>query len=334
VNSGRSVTPQRPIFAPSLPRRGNPPMPIDQHHIQALSQLEFHARQVVEGFLAGLHKSPFHGFSVEFAEHRAYNPGESTRHIDWKLYARTDKLFVKRYEEETNLRCQLVIDASSSMYYPETSEKAPKQFNKIEFATYAAAALIALLRKQRDAVGFTVFADDVLITEEARSNAVHLRHLMAELEKLLSTTAPTKDKRTNAVDALHDIARRTHRRSLVVLFSDMMDNSERSAELFDALQHLRYNKHDVILFHVVDRKHELELGFEDRPYTFVDVESGAQVKAHAAEVRAEYKAAMAAYWHELKLKCGQYRIELVEADINAGFENILLQFLLKRSRLY
>jgi uncharacterized protein (DUF58 family) len=271
---------------------------------------------------------------VEFAEHRAYNPGESTRHIDWKLYARTDKLFVKRYEEETNLRCQMVIDASSSMYYPQVREKAPKQFNKIEFATYAAAALIALLRKQRDAVGLTVFADQVLITEEARSNAVHLRHLMSQLEELLSTTAPAKDQRTNAVEALHDIARRTHRRSLVVLFSDMMDNSARSADLFDALQHLRYNKHDVILFHVVDRKHELDLALEDRPYTFVDLESGAQVKAHAAEVRAEYKAAMAAYWHELKLKCGQYRIELVEADINAGFENILLQFLLKRGKLY
>ncbi|HRQ86446.1 MAG TPA: DUF58 domain-containing protein, partial [Flavobacteriales bacterium] len=165
-------------------------MPIDQQHIQALSQLEFHARQVVEGFLAGLHKSPFHGFSVEFAEHRAYNPGESTRHIDWKLFARTDKLFVKRYEEETNLRCQLVIDASSSMYYPQVKEKAPRQFNKIEFSVYAAAALIALLRKQRDAVGLTVFADELLVSEQARSNAVHLRHLMAELEELLSTSAP------------------------------------------------------------------------------------------------------------------------------------------------
>lgn len=309
-------------------------MPIDQHHIQALSQLEFHARQVVEGFLTGLHKSPFHGFSVEFAEHRAYNQGESTRHIDWKLYARTDKLFTKRYEEETNLRCQLVVDASSSMYYPKTSDKAPKQFNKIEFSVYAAAALIALLRKQRDAVGLTVFSQDVLFTEPARSNAVHLRHLMARLEELLSTQAPAAGQRTSAVDALNDIARRTHRRSLVVIFSDMLDNSERSEQLFDALQHLRYNKHDVILFHVVDRKHELELQVEDRPYTFVDLESGAQVKAHAAEVRAAYKGAMAAYWHELKLKCGQYRIELVEADINAGFEHVLLQFLLKRSRLY
>lgn len=309
-------------------------MPIDQQHIQALSQLEFHARQVVEGFLAGLHKSPFHGFSVEFAEHRAYNPGESTRHIDWKLFARTDKLFVKRYEEETNLRCQLVIDASSSMYYPPTSDKAPKQFNKIEFATYASAALIALLRKQRDAVGLTLFSDRLLLTEEARSNAVHLRHLMAKLEELLEAHAPAQQRKTSAVEALHDIARRTRRRSLIVLFSDMMDNSARSEELFDALQHLRYNKHDVILFHVVDRKHELELGLEDRPYTFVDLESGSQVKAHAAEVREAYRTAMAAYWHELKLKCGQYRIELVEADINAGFEHILLQFLLKRSKLY
>ena len=309
-------------------------MPIDQQHIQALSQLEFHARQVVEGFLAGLHKSPFHGFSVEFAEHRAYNAGESTRHIDWKLFARTDKLFVKRYEEETNLRCQLVIDASSSMYFPATSEKAPKQFNKIEFATYASAALIALLRKQRDAVGLTVFSDRVLLTEQPRSNAVHLRHLMAELDGLLSNEAPKREQSTSAVDALHDIARRTHRRSLVVLFSDMMDNSARREELFDAMQHLRYNKHDVILFHVVDRKNELELALEDRPYTFVDLESGEQVKAHAAEVRAAYKTAMTAFWHELKLKCGQYRIELVEADINSGFENILMQFLIKRSRLY
>jgi uncharacterized protein (DUF58 family) len=309
-------------------------MPIDQHHIQALSQLEFHARQVVEGFLAGLHKSPFHGFSVEFAEHRAYNPGESTRHIDWKLFARTDKLFVKRYEEETNLRCQLVIDASSSMYYPATSEKAPKQFNKIEFSHL----------RQRCA--------DSAAAQTARCRGPHrfLRPRAAyrtgpqqcgtpapphgQLDGLLSTEAPARAQGTSAVEALHDIARRTHRRSLVVLFSDMMDNSARREELFDAMQHLRYNKHDVILFHVVDRKHELELALEDRPYTFVDLESGEQVKAHAAEVRTAYKTAMNAFWHELKLKCGQYRIELVEADINAGFENVLLQFLIKRSRLY
>lgn len=307
-------------------------MPIEQKALQVLSQLEFHSKQVVEGFLAGLHKSPFHGFSVEFAEHRFYNPGESTRHIDWKLYARTDKLFVKRYEEETNLRCQLVVDASSSMYFPGEVPKG--NFNKVQFATHAAAAFIQLLRKQRDAVGLTTFSDQVLVKEEARSNAVHLRHLMQHLENLLATNAPARGQKTSVVEALHDIAQRTHRRSLVVILSDMLDGADREAEMFDALQHLRFNKHDIILFHIVDRKHELDLDLADRPYTFVDVETGEQVKAHPAEVREAYKAAMAERWHRLKLKCGQYRIDLVEADINAGFEPVLLEFLTKRARLY
>ncbi len=307
-------------------------MPIQQDHIQALSALEFKARQVVEGFLAGLHKSPFHGFSVEFAEHRSYNPGESTRHLDWKLYARTDKLYVKRYEEETNLRCQLVVDASSSMYYPAKGES--KEFNKAEFAVHAAAAFIQLLRKQRDAVGLTVFSDKVNVKEEARSNAVHLRHLMGHLDTLLAADSTQRGATSNVVEALHDIARRAQRRSLVVVLSDMLDSADREAEVFDALQHLRFNKHDIILFHVVDRKHELELDLPDRPYTFVDVETGEQVKAHPNEVRDAYRSAMTDRWHRLKLKCGQYRIDLVEADINAGFEPVLLEFLTKRARLY
>jgi len=309
-------------------------MPIDHKEIHALSQLEFKARQVVEGFLAGLHKSPFHGFSVEFAEHRAYNPGESTRHMDWKLYARTDKLFVKRYEEETNLRCQLVVDGSSSMYYPQLKADDAESLNKIRFSVYAAAALTQLMRKQRDAVGLTVFTDRVDVAEQARSNAVHLRHVMTHLENLLAAQAPAQGRKTSIVDALHDIAHRAPQRSLVVVLSDMMDNSAQQAGVFDALQHLRFNKHDIILFHVVDRKKELELQMEDRPYTFVDLESGEQVKAHPAEVRAAYRTAMADHWHQLKLKCGQYRIDLVEADINAGFTPILLEFLLKRARLY
>ncbi|MBP6573601.1 MAG: DUF58 domain-containing protein [Flavobacteriales bacterium] len=309
-------------------------MPIDNKEIQTLSQLEFKARQVVEGFLAGLHKSPFHGFSVEFAEHRIYNPGESTRHIDWKLYARTDKLFVKRYEEETNLRCQLVVDASSSMYYPQLKPEDTEGLNKIRFGVYAAAALTQLMRKQRDAVGLTIFTDEVKVTEQARSNAAHLRHIMTHLEDLLGKEAPVQGQKTSIVDALHDIAHRAPRRSLVVILSDMMDSGIDQAVMFDALQHLRFNKHDIILFHVVDRKKELELQMEDRPYTFVDLESGETVKAHPAEVRDAYRTAMADHWHQLKLKCGQYRIDLVEADINAGFSPILLEFLLKRARLY
>lgn len=308
-------------------------MPIDNKEIQALSQLEFKARQVVEGFLAGLHKSPFHGFSVEFAEHRIYNPGESTRHIDWKLYARTDKLFVKRYEEETNLRCQLVVDASSSMYYPQLKPGDTEGLNKIRFSVYAAAALTQLMRKQRDAVGLTVFTDEVKVAEQARSNAVHLKHVTTHLENLLAVNAPAQGQKTSIVDALHDISNRAPRRSLVVILSDMLDGTDQAA-MFDALQHLRFNKHDIILFHVVDRSKELELQLEDRPYTFVDLESGEQVKAHPSEVRDAYRSAMADHWHQLKLKCGQYRIDLVEADINKGFSPILLEFLLKRARLY
>lgn len=307
-------------------------MAIEQRQIQALSALEFKARQVVEGFLAGLHKSPFHGFSVEFAEHRFYNPGESTRHIDWKLYARTDKLFVKRYEEETNLRCHLVLDASSSMYYPPKSDT--REFNKVEFVVHGAAALVQLLRKQRDAVGLTVFSDTVKLSEAARSNSMHLRHLTGQLEALLAADAPQRGQRTGVVEALNDIARKAHRRSLVVVFSDMLDSADREDAVFDALQHLRFNKHDIILFHVVDRRHELDLDLSDRPYTFVDVETGEQVKAHPAEVRDAYRSAMADRWHRLKLKCGQYRIDLVEADINAGFGPVLLEFLTKRARMY
>ncbi len=307
-------------------------MPIEQGHIEALSALEFKARQVVEGFLTGLHKSPFHGFSVEFAEHRAYNPGESTRHMDWKLFARTDKLYVKRYEEETNLRCQLVVDASSSMYYPE--KRPGGGFTKVEFAVHAAAAFVQLLRKQRDAVGLTIFNDKVRTVEDARSNTVHLRHITGHLEGLLAADAPQRGQTSDVVAALHDIAQRAQRRSLVVVLSDMLDSADREAEVFDALQHLRFNKHDIILFHVVDRKHELELDLPDRPYTFVDVETGQQVKAHPSEVREAYRTAMADRWHRLKLKCGQYRIDLVEADIHAGFQPVLLEFLTKRTRLH
>lgn len=305
-----------------------------EQEIQRLGKLEFFARQVVEGFLAGLHKSPFHGFSVEFAEHRAYNPGESTRHIDWKLMARTDKVFVKKYEEETNLRCQLVIDASSSMFFPQVKVGDATSLNKIRFATHASAALMQLLRMQRDAAGLSVFADKVFVNERARSNSVHLRHLFSKLENLLDDETATSGRKTFAVDALHAIAQQVHQRSLIVIFSDMLDNSERADELFSALQHMRFHKHEVILFHVVDRKNELDLELEDRPYTFVDMESGEQVKANPAEVREAYRSAMSDHWHQLKLKCGQYRIDLVDADINKGFEPILLEFLVKRARMY
>ncbi|MEX2379861.1 MAG: DUF58 domain-containing protein, partial [Vicingaceae bacterium] len=297
---------------------------INRKELQAYSHLELLAKQVVEGFITGLHKSPFHGFSVEFAEHRLYNSGESTRHIDWKLYAKTDKLFVKRYEEETNLRCRIVMDVSSSMFYPEKVEKG--KFSKIDFSIYAAAAIIELLKKQRDAYGLTTFSDKIETHTQAKSNAAHRRLIYSELEKHLSQNIPQKGqgKKTAARMSLHHIAEMIHKRSLVVIFSDMMDNVTDDDNLFDSIQHLIHNKHEVILFHVLDEKHEIDFEFENRPYRFIGLESGEEMKLNPNEVKEAYVAEMKRRMKEFKIKCGQYRFDYIEADINKGFHQILL----------
>lgn len=305
---------------------------IDPRPLQPFTHLELLAKQVVEGFITGLHKSPFHGFSVEFAEHRLYNKGESTKHIDWKLYGRTDKLFIKRYEEETNLRCQIIIDNSSSMYFPIPEGKAPKD-NKITFSVYCAAALIELLKRQRDAVGLSVFSDHIEVQTNARSSSLHHKMLYHELEKMIQPRKPDEHKRTSAVKALHQIADAVHKRSLVIIFSDMMDSQADSEELFSALQHLKHNKHEVILFHVNDRQKELDFEFENRPYRFIDMETGEEVKLHPNEIKESYLKGMTEHKKELMLKCGQYKIDFVEADINLGFEQVLMPYLMKRTKM-
>ena len=294
--------------------------------VQQIKNLEFMAKQVVEGFIVGLHKSPFHGFSVEFAEHRLYNPGESTKNIDWKVYARTDKLFTKRYDEETNLRCHVIIDTSSSMYYPSKGDI----INKLNFSVLSAAGLIELFRKQRDATGLALFSHKVDLITKAKSNVVHINGLYHEMEKLLGNEK--LNKTTHAASCLHAIADQIHKRSLVIVFSDMMQQ-ENSEDIFAALQHLKHNKHEVILFHVVDRKHEINFDFDNRPYLFVDMENGAEVKLHANEVKAKYTEHMQAYEKALKLKCAQYKIDFVAADINKPFNQVLTPYLLKRSKM-
>lgn len=307
---------------------------IDQNRIQQFGSLEFIARQVVEGFITGLHKSPFHGFSVEFAEHRLYNSGESTKHIDWKLYGRTDKLFVKRYEEETNLRCQIVIDNSSSMYFPVKGKPGIDDPNKITFSIYAAAALMGLLKKQRDAVGLSLFSDKVELHTRARSTTMHQKYLYTELEKLLIPIGENVHRKTFATESLHEISEKIHKRSLVVIFSDMFETGNKTDELFSAMQHLRHNKHEVVLFHVVDKAKEVDFDFDNKPYKFIDMESGKELKLHPNEVRDQYTKSVKAFTKELKLRCGQYQIDFVEADINKGFKQILLPYLLKREKLY
>ncbi len=250
------------------------PIALDQSRIPNYTNLEFLARTVVEGFIVGLHKSPFHGFSVEFSEHRLYNPGEATRHIDWKLYGRTDRMYVKRYEEETNLRCQVVIDNSSSMYFPVREKPDIDHPNKITFSVYAAACIMQMLRRQRDALGLSLFSEKVSLHTQAKSNSVHHKFLLGKLEELLTPIEADNRRNSQVTDSLHFIADNIHRRSLVVLFSDMFDAGADNAALFDALQHLRYNKHEVILFHVVDKAKELDFDYENRPYRFVDMETG------------------------------------------------------------
>ena len=302
---------------------------IDRGKLAHFGNLEILAKQVVEGFITGLHKSPFHGFSVEFAEHRLYNKGESTRHIDWKLFGRTEKLFTKKYEEETNLRCQIVIDCSSSMFYPKDA-----MLNKYEFSTYAAASLIELLKRQRDAVGLSLFTDKVELHTAAKSSITHHRYLYAELEKHLVTYSENEKKPSNAIESLHAIAELSHRRSLVIIFSDFLDNPNKTDEFFQALQHLKHNKHEVIVFHVVDKKTEVDFQLENRPYHLIDMETGEKMKIQPAEIKTKYVEEIGKYFSELKIKATNYRIDFMTADIQQGYDQILLQYLLKRQKLH
>jgi len=301
----------------------------DKYDLKSLNNLELLAKQVVEGFIIGMHKSPFHGFSVEFAEHRLYNPGESTKNIDWKVYGRTDKMFVKKFEEETNLRCQIVIDTSSSMYFPKGDVK--EQLNKLQFSSLAAASLMNLLRKQRDAFGLSTFEDTLHVHTRAKSSTTHYRLMLSELDKLIKDKA--EQKSTAATDALHQIADSIHKRSLVVIFSDMFDQSDDNDALFSALQHLKHNKHEVILFHVIDKEKEIDFEYQNRPYIFIDMETGEKIKLQSDQVKEHYQERVLAYKEALQMKCLQYRIDYFEADINKGYYPILQSYLVKRSKM-
>ncbi|MGB4654056.1 MAG: DUF58 domain-containing protein [Bacteroidales bacterium] len=306
---------------------------LQQKELPQFPSLELLAKHVVEGFIVGLHKSPFHGFSVEFSEHRLYNQGESTRHIDWKIYGKTDKLFVKRFEEETNLRCQIVIDTSNSMFFPVYKNVDINNPNKAVFSIYAAATLMHMLQKQRDAVGLTFFNTDIQLHTQAKSAQIHHKSLITELSKLLINPNFKQKQESNIVDALHFVAENIHKRSMVIIFSDMFNFGSTDDRIFDALQHLKYNKHEVILFHVVDKNKEIDFDFDNKPYKFIDMETGEEVKIKPHEVKAEYVKALNDFASQLKLRCSQYDIDFVEADINKSLEQVLMPFLVRRNKL-
>ncbi|MDR1973863.1 MAG: DUF58 domain-containing protein [Bacteroidales bacterium] len=307
-----------------------------QQEINLPLSLELLAKQAVEGFITGLHKSPFHGFSVEFAEHRQYNTGEDTRHIDWKLYGRTDKLFVKRFEEETNLRCNILLDVSSSMFFPYRENINLEEPNKMLFSIFSAATLSELLFRQRDAVGLTSFSNEIIFHQDPKSSRVHLKNLYTYMEQLLQKKGEEQIGVTSGIsETLHLMAEKIHKRSLIVIFSDMFDRGTDDTEaLFSALQHLKFKNNEVLLFHVLDRKKELNFDYSNRPYRFIDMENNAEIKLNPAEIRSEYISKMNAYLKEIKLRCEQYKIDFVEADINAGYSQVLQTYLVKRQRMY
>lgn len=302
---------------------------IEREHLAQFGTIDLLAKKVVEGFITGLHKSPFHGFSVEFAEHRLYNKGESTRHVDWKLFARTDKLFTKKYEEETNLRCQMVLDCSSSMHY----RRDENVLSKMEYAVYCIASFIELLKRQRDAVGLSLFTDKLLLHTETKSSVRHHRYLYSELEKQLNSYNQSDLKKTAAIQALHDIAELSHKRSLIIVFSDMLDDPEQQNNLFQALQHLKHNKHEVILFHIIDKKSEIDFDMENRPYAMVDMETGEKIKLHPHQVKEHYQKETQAYFKSIEQKCANYAIDFMQCDIEKPFDEMLVKYLIKRQKM-
>jgi uncharacterized protein (DUF58 family) len=292
--------------------------------------LEHLAKQVVEGFISGMHKSPFHGFSAEFAEHKIYNQGESTRHIDWKLFAKTDKLYTKRYDDETNLRCHIILDNSSSMHYPEQDSFSIDNLNKIAFSALASASLMYILKKQRDAVGLSIYSDKYDFYAPEKGSERHHQMLIHQLEQAVKSKPVNKQTETYAY--LHEIAEKIHRRSLIFVFTDMFQTTADEVKLFEALRHLKHNKHEVVLFHVYDKAKEMNFNFNNKPKRFIDIETGDFVNLYADQVKENYEKAVLNYFEELKMKCLQYKIKYVAADINQPFDAVLTSYMVAREK--
>ncbi|MEO9570838.1 MAG: DUF58 domain-containing protein [Polaribacter sp.] len=294
-----------------------------------IKNLDLLAKQVVEGFITGIHKSPFHGFSVEFSEHKLYNKGQSTRHIDWKLFAKTEKLYTKKYEEETNLRCHIIIDNSASMHYPVVKKQSLNTLNKVGFSAVAAASLMEILKRQRDAVGLSIYSDAYEYYAPEKGSDRHRSMLLHQLEQLLVSESKAS---TETYRLLHEIAEKIHRRSLIFLFTDMFQTSKEDEALFEALRHLKYNKHEVILFHTYDKQTEFNFNFDNSPKNFVDIETGEEINIYPENIQNNYKELISGYFKELKNKCLQYKIDYIPVDISEGYNKVLTSYLISRKK--
>ena len=297
--------------------------------ISQFKNLELLANQIVEGFISGMHKSPFHGFSAEFAEHKIYNQGESTKHIDWKLFAKTDRLYTKKYEEETNLRCHLIIDNSSSMHYPKLKDNQLFSESKIGFSVLASAVLMNLLKKQRDAIGVSVYSDTYEYYASEKGSERHHRMILNQFETILNF--PKESKKTDTITFLHQIAEKVHRRSMIVLFTDMFIDED-NEKLFKALQHLKHNKHKVVLFHIYDGKTELNFNFDNTPRKFIDVETGEEVNLFAENMKENYEKVVKNYFENISNTCSAYKIKYVPVSVDEKFEKIMTTYLVEKQK--
>ncbi len=295
-----------------------------------IKNLEFLAKQVVEGFITGLHKSPFHGFSVEFSEHKLYNKGESTKHIDWKLFAKTEKLYTKKYEEETNLRCHIILDNSASMHYPIVKTPSLDKLNKVGFSAVAAACLMEILKRQRDAVGLSIYSDSYEYYAPEKGSERHRKMILHQLEQIIHSSS---NKNTHTYQYLHEIAEKIHRRSLIFLFTDMFQTTSNEESLFDALRHLKHQKHEVILFHTYDKDLEFSFNFDNAPKKFIDVETGEEINLYAENVQEKYTELTQTFFKKLKNKCLQYKIDYIPINIHEGYNDVLTSYLIKRQKI-
>lgn len=295
------------------------------------SNLNVLANQIVEGFMSGLHKSPFHGYSSEFDEHRLYNKGDSAKFIDWKLYAKTEKLYVKKYEDETNLRCHFILDCSSSMHYPKVKQFGTDVMSKYTFASISILAIINILQKQNDAFGLSLFSDQIDFNISEKSSYNQLQIITSALEHQFINQDKTKT--TNTQTNLHYIAENLKRRSLVFVFSDMFQNEARNEDVFEALRYLKFNKHQVIFFHTTDLEKEINFEFSDLPRRFIDLETKKNIDIYPDLVKEKYKKLAHQLRLELLNRCRQYKIKYVDADINKGFEKIILTYLLEKQNI-
>ena len=303
---------------------------LDDQEKYNIIQLDLISKTNVEGFLTGLHSSPLHGFSVEFAEHKNYNVGDDSKNIDWRLFARTEKLYVKKFQEETNLRCHILIDTSSSMFYPE---KENLKYSKIFFSILSTLSLTNLFFRQRDAVGLSLLSDDLNFYLKPSLGLKQKKIILSELEKILSSDYLRIRRQTNLNKSIDLISKRLQKKSLIIIFSDLLIYQDKIDDFFKSVNSLKFKKHEVIVFRTLDYSSEVDFNFDYSNYIFKDLESFEELKVNTLEMKKIYIDAMNKFNDKIKLKCLKYKIEYCEVDIKNGVKSVLETYLLKRKKM-